>query len=174
MLLQCILSTSMCFQCMLLPPMLCLQCCNASTSNTLMSLIRFRTRTYYPMVPLAQSVTGNLMETDQERDGEVTRRRKCLRKELNQSVLCTQYLPSICPISKWWHLKSSIKVMYFVTTKNIELHQLLSLTVSLWVSTHSSSSPSAPEAISIVFACSVYTVPPPDCRHAHSLLCVCS
>jgi hypothetical protein len=44
-------------------------------------------------------------------------------EDTNQSILCTQYLPSLCPISKsisGWYLKSSIKVMYFVTTKNIK------------------------------------------------------
>jgi hypothetical protein len=38
--------------------------------------------------------------------------------------LCTQYIHSLCPISKsipGWHLKSSIKVMYFVTTNNTEI-----------------------------------------------------
>jgi hypothetical protein len=39
---------------------------------------------------------------------------------------------------------------------------------------HSSSSPSAPEAVSTTLACSVYTVPPLDRHHAHSLLCLCS
>jgi hypothetical protein len=34
----------------------------------------------------------------------------------------------------------------------------------------SSSSPSAPEAVSTALACSVYTVQPSDRRHAHSLL----
>jgi hypothetical protein len=38
----------------------------------------------------------------------------------------------------------------------------------------SSSSPSAPEAISTALACSVYTVQPSDRRRAHSLLHLCS
>jgi hypothetical protein len=41
-------------------------------------------------------------------------------EDANRSILSTQYLPFLCPISKSiprWHLKSSIKVMYFVTTK---------------------------------------------------------
>jgi hypothetical protein len=36
----------------------------------------------------------------------------------------------------------------------------------------SSSSLSAPEAVSTTLACSVYTIQHPDCRHAHSLLCL--
>jgi hypothetical protein len=44
-------------------------------------------------------------------------------EDMNQSVVCTQYIPFLCPISKsipGWHLKSSIKVVYFVTTENIK------------------------------------------------------
>jgi hypothetical protein len=59
-------------------------------------------------------------------------------------------------------------------TLNIGLHQLQPLPVSLWVSTCCSLSPLAPEAISVVFACSVYTVQPPDRCHTHSLLCLWS
>jgi hypothetical protein len=104
-------------------------------------------------------------------EGEVTQRRECLRKKWNQlnndrhtewgyrlhtgihekitsmedmnwSVLSTQYLASLCPISKSiprWHLKSSIKVVYFVTTKssNHTLHH-----TSDWITVSSSQSPS--------------------------------
>jgi hypothetical protein len=102
-------------------------------------------------------------------------------EDTNRSVLCTQYIPLLCPISKsipGWHLKSSIKVVYFVTTKTsksyIELHwiKLQSLPVSLQVSMHSSLSLSALEAVSAALACSVHTVQPLDCHHAHSLLCL--
>jgi hypothetical protein len=87
---------------------------------------------------------------------------------------CAQYIPSLCPISKStsrWHLKISIKVVYFVTT-NLDLHwiELQSLPVSLQVSTCSSLSLSTPEAVPATLACSVYTVQPPDCCHIHSLL----
>jgi hypothetical protein len=43
-------------------------------------------------------------------------------EDVNQSVISTQYLPSLRPISKsipGWHLKSSIKVVYFVPTKTL-------------------------------------------------------
>jgi hypothetical protein len=52
--------------------------------------------------------------------------------------------------------------------------ELQSLPVSLRASTHSSLSLSAPEAVSAALACSVYTVQPPDRRHAYSLLRLCS
>jgi hypothetical protein len=63
-------------------------------------------------------------------------------EDANRSVMSTQKLPSLCSISKsipGWHLKSSIKVMYFVPTKNIELKipdiiDYQSLPVSLRVS----------------------------------------
>jgi hypothetical protein len=44
-------------------------------------------------------------------------------EDVNWSILSTQYLPLLCPIPSipGWHLKSSIKVMYFVTKINIEL-----------------------------------------------------
>jgi hypothetical protein len=99
-------------------------------------------------------------------------------EDTNWSIVCTQYIPSLCPISKSiprWHLKSSIKVVYFVTTKTLKYWiELQSLPVSLQVSMHSSLSPSAPEGVSAALACSVYTVQPLDRRHAHSLLRLCS
>jgi hypothetical protein len=72
--------------------------------------------------------------------------------------------------------------VYFVPTKtlkywiaSITVSSSQSLPVSLRVSkTCSSLSPSAPEAVSAALACSVYTVQPSDCCHAHSLLCLCS
>jgi hypothetical protein len=45
------------------------------------------------------------------------------KKDMHRSILSTQYLPSLCPILKSisrWHLKSSIKAVYFATTKNIK------------------------------------------------------
>jgi hypothetical protein len=61
-------------------------------------------------------------------------------EDANRSIESTHYLPSLCPISKLiprWHLKSGIKVVYFVPTKiiiSLDCIELPSLPVSLRVS----------------------------------------
>jgi hypothetical protein len=57
-------------------------------------------------------------------------------EDMNRSVLCTQYIPFLCPISKsipGWHLKSSIKVVYFVNVRGtpFDLYYVYSLSLSL-------------------------------------------